>query len=84
MSAGAKACMNCGFGEELQPLEVWRDADGEGWWRHQQCVRQSTSNAMRYWAITNEMGAFNDSGEWPTPDQWVAFVRSHRLRGVAS
>lgn len=35
---GSEACLGCGFGEELQPLEVWRDADGEGHWIHPSCL----------------------------------------------
>ncbi len=35
---GSECCVGCGFGEELQPLEVWRDADGEGWWIHPLCA----------------------------------------------
>jgi hypothetical protein len=34
----AEACLNCGYGNELQPLEVWHDADGEGWWMHPSCL----------------------------------------------
>ena len=35
---GSEMCGGCGFGAELQPLEVWRDADGEGWWVHPSCL----------------------------------------------
>ncbi len=35
---GSECCGDCGHGEELQPLTVWRDADGEGWWVHPLCL----------------------------------------------
>jgi hypothetical protein len=35
---GSERCVGCGFGEELQPLEVWRDGDGAGWWIHPSCA----------------------------------------------
>jgi hypothetical protein len=37
MSEHYKACVACGFGDELQSLEVQRDADNEGWWIHPLC-----------------------------------------------
>lgn len=33
-----KSCGACGYGDELQPLQVWRDADGEGWLIHPLCA----------------------------------------------
>lgn len=31
-------CGECGYGEELGELIVWRDADNEGWWMHEICL----------------------------------------------
>jgi hypothetical protein len=36
---GSETCIGCGHGEELQPLKVWRDADGEGSWIHELCAQ---------------------------------------------
>lgn len=37
MSDTVKACVCCGFGDDLQELVVRVDADGEGWWIHPLC-----------------------------------------------
>lgn len=37
------SCGVCGFGNEIMPLEIWKDADCEGWFVHELCMKAGVS-----------------------------------------